>query len=106
MAWLATHLQIERWREALLWTWAVAKVGDADNNWGAQARDELREMFGLTKGQEKGRKPKIDVTKNDRTTTSEFGVNSLKGGWEMPAASKILYSKLRSGTEITTRLGC
>jgi 3-O-alpha-D-mannopyranosyl-alpha-D-mannopyranose xylosylphosphotransferase len=46
MAALASWLRIERWREALLWTWVVAKVGGSEGIWGQSARNELRELFG------------------------------------------------------------
>jgi 3-O-alpha-D-mannopyranosyl-alpha-D-mannopyranose xylosylphosphotransferase len=43
MAALATWLRVERWREALLWTWVVGKQGPV---WGDEARNEIRTMFG------------------------------------------------------------
>ena len=46
MAALASWLRIERWREALIWTWVVAKVGGVEGVWGDDARKELRELFG------------------------------------------------------------
>lgn len=43
MAALASWLRVERWREALLWTWVVGRHGDT---WGAGTRDEIKSMFG------------------------------------------------------------
>ena len=52
MAALASWLRIERWREALLWTWVVAKIGGVNGIWDDEARKELRKLFGteLEKG--------------------------------------------------------
>lgn len=51
MGFLITHLRIERWREALLWVWAVGKMGNLAENeqgvWSSKAREELRSMLGL-----------------------------------------------------------
>lgn len=41
--WLATWLGIERWREALLWSWTVAKMGE----WGAEQRRCTLELLGV-----------------------------------------------------------
>lgn len=51
MAALASWLRIERWREALLWTWVVGKVEGSDGVWGDGAREELRELFGTGLGE-------------------------------------------------------
>ncbi|GJE97686.1 hypothetical protein PsYK624_139070 [Phanerochaete sordida] len=37
MLFLMAHFLVERWREALLWAWAVARHGGLDDGWGADA---------------------------------------------------------------------
>lgn len=91
MPWLATHLQIERWREALLWTWAMARVADVNGKWGSVAREELRLLFGVWKGSEKGADVTISTSKESRKTIPDMEEMSARGGWEVPIASTILY---------------
>ncbi|CAE6446760.1 unnamed protein product, partial [Rhizoctonia solani] len=33
MGFMATHFVVERWREGLLWSWAVARLGGKDDEW-------------------------------------------------------------------------
>lgn len=42
MAALASWLRVERWREALLWSWVVAKI----KVWDEHSRDEIEALFG------------------------------------------------------------
>ncbi|KAI0088478.1 hypothetical protein BDY19DRAFT_165838 [Irpex rosettiformis] len=46
MIFLMVHFTVERWREALLWTWIVGKHGSLDDSWGEEqtmkAWDELK----------------------------------------------------------------
>jgi 3-O-alpha-D-mannopyranosyl-alpha-D-mannopyranose xylosylphosphotransferase len=100
MAWLVTHLQIERWREALLWTWAVAKVGDLEGNWGPEARDELRKVLGLSKGAEKGQSTTASTLKDHRDTLKDFEYVSAQGSWEMPTATDLRHSEYCSGIRV------
>ncbi|KAF9517786.1 hypothetical protein BS47DRAFT_1325910 [Hydnum rufescens UP504] len=49
MSFLATHFIVERWREALLWTFVVAKIGSADGVWGeAEAQSAWQAIGGAT----------------------------------------------------------
>lgn len=41
--WLATWFGIERWREALLWSWTVAKMGE----WGVEQRQATMDLLGV-----------------------------------------------------------
>jgi 3-O-alpha-D-mannopyranosyl-alpha-D-mannopyranose xylosylphosphotransferase len=46
MSWLTSWLQIERWREAMLWSFIVGRVGGADGVWGPDSRDAMRSVLG------------------------------------------------------------
>jgi Stealth protein CR3, conserved region 3 len=49
MSFLVTHFIVERWREALLWTFVVAKIGSADGVWGeAEAQSAWQAVGGAT----------------------------------------------------------
>lgn len=65
MAALASWLRVERWREALLWTWVVGKHGPT---WGEEARDELRGLF----GDELGDGKTVLFRKGRRTTLEDI----------------------------------
>lgn len=111
MQWLTNSFRIERWREALLWTWVVANVGtkpswsrrsgggDDDTQtgrvgvWGAEARDEIKDLFGLT--EEDDDVVKIEVHRGERWTLESKRIVSVlsNAGWEPPKSSKYLWCK-------------
>jgi 3-O-alpha-D-mannopyranosyl-alpha-D-mannopyranose xylosylphosphotransferase len=49
-SWLSSFLLIERSREAMLWVWAVARLGGVDGRWGAEERQAIKSLLGLTHG--------------------------------------------------------
>ncbi|TXT03812.1 hypothetical protein VHUM_04333 [Vanrija humicola] len=89
MSWLVTHLQIERWREALLWSFIVARVGGADGKWGDGARDELRRVLGVDKGDEGD---VVVVKKGRRETIVDVPYLDRHGGWEDPEGTYYKFS--------------
>lgn len=53
MLFLMAHFLVERWREALLWSWAVAKHGGLDDAWDAAATAQAwRELGGAADARE------------------------------------------------------
>lgn len=103
MQWLLTSLRIERWREALLWTWAVARVGTrpawGENKggetgiWGDEARDDIKELFGVT--DEDDDVIEIEVNRGDRWTLEKdrIAANLEGAGWEAPKNTEFLWCK-------------
>ena len=51
MSWLISHLKVERWREALIWVWAVGRVGGQEGVWGDKAREEIKGLLGIRNGE-------------------------------------------------------
>ena len=43
---MLAHFVVERWREALLWSWTVAKHGGLDDEWGSEEADAAWEELG------------------------------------------------------------
>ncbi|KAL1407040.1 Xanthine phosphoribosyltransferase 1 [Vanrija albida] len=95
MQWLLSQLRVERWREALLWTYLVANLGGADGRLGDSARDAFNDLFGL--------KPVVDddvvqieVYRGPRWTLERARMNSNfdRAGWEAPKATEFLWSSL------------
>ena len=105
MQWLVTSLrvhsilnapadiQVERWREALLWTYVVCNMGmiESAGHWGDLARQDLKEMFGLGDGDEDV--VRIDVRRAERWTLEPGRVEKIfeQAGWEAPKASRFLF---------------
>lgn len=92
MSWLVTQLQIERWREALLWSFIVARVGGPDGKWGEGARDEMRSVLGLDKGDEGD---VVVVKSGRRETIVDVPYLDRHGGWEDPKNSFYRWCKYR-----------
>lgn len=87
-SWLVTHLHIERWREALLWTWAVARLGE-DGMWGKDAKEELRRVLRLDGSQT----DQILVLQNERDTLFDMEDIMVQQDWEFPRGSNYLFSR-------------
>lgn len=75
MAALASWLRVERWREALLWTWVVGKQGPI---WGLEARKELEGLFGdeLAEGKTVLFRKRRRTTLDDITQEGEQPMNT------------------------------
>lgn len=83
MAALASWLRVERWREALLWTWVVAKV----SVWDEGSRDAIRGLFGddLWEGRN------VLVRKGRRMTLSD--INTLSDDDQLPLNTQYKFCK-------------
>ncbi|WWD21714.1 hypothetical protein CI109_106201 [Kwoniella shandongensis] len=96
MQWLLTSLRVERWREALLWTYVVANLGalEPEEQWGDTARKELKDMFGLTENDEDV--IKIEVHRGERWTLEQGRMDKgfEQAGWEPPKATEFLWSSM------------
>lgn len=46
-SWLSSFLLVERAREAMLWVWAVGRLGGPSGTWGPEERDEVRALLGF-----------------------------------------------------------
>ncbi|TXT04980.1 hypothetical protein VHUM_03800 [Vanrija humicola] len=95
MQWLMSHLRVERWREALLWTYIVAKLGDSDDHLGHNAREEFRDLFGLERGVDDD-VVQIEVHRGPRWTLERARMKSNfeKANWEAPKETEFLWSSL------------
>jgi 3-O-alpha-D-mannopyranosyl-alpha-D-mannopyranose xylosylphosphotransferase len=94
-AWLATHLHIERWREALLWSWAVARLGGEDGLWGDSAREELWDALNLQGITElTGEVPRdVVIVQGVRNILEDMDGMMEKNDWQFPEASEYLFSQ-------------
>ncbi|GMK56901.1 hypothetical protein CspeluHIS016_0307410 [Cutaneotrichosporon spelunceum] len=92
--WLMAALKVERWREALLWTYVVANVGNLDDGvWGTHAREAIKTFFDIEDGEDVAG---IEVTRGERWTTNRMRVDKTfdQVGWHAPLRSKYLFSSL------------
>lgn len=86
-AWLLTHLGMERWREGLLWSFVVARVGGVEGVWGDAARQEMRELFGEERG-------KVTVYKKKRKTVEDMDNTAFNAGWDEPFQTNYIHCEL------------
>jgi 3-O-alpha-D-mannopyranosyl-alpha-D-mannopyranose xylosylphosphotransferase len=89
-AFLVTHQRIERWREAMLWTWAVAKMGHREGGkWGSQARREIEQLFGSLEGT-------VKVVRGERQTLHDelVSANFVRAGWDGPRRTNYKFCEL------------
>lgn len=109
---LVNHLRIERWREALLWVWAVGKMGqlkgtDQPGIWGPGVRNELKNV--LSTNDLEGT---ITVMKPHRTTLEHMDNVFDTADWARPKSTRYTFSSLDghlpapSGQGSTTEQGC
>ncbi|KLT40218.1 hypothetical protein CC85DRAFT_322156 [Cutaneotrichosporon oleaginosum] len=87
--WLQVALRAERWREALLWTWAVAKLGGPDGRWGADARADIARVLGTHAGAES-----VEVLRGPRETLKHMPTNFAHAGWEPPKGTEYAWTAL------------
>lgn len=88
-AWVMGHLQIERWREALLWTYIVAKLGGQDGMLGEDARDQFRKTLRVPKGNEGDG---LIFEKRKRSTLQDMEDITNQAGWEQPFHAQYYFS--------------
>lgn len=81
MAALASWLRVERWREALLWTWVVAKV----RVWDEIAREEIEGLFGTALSEGKN----VLLRKGVRRTLED--VSDTSSGLTQPLNTRIKF---------------
>ncbi|KAG9092897.1 hypothetical protein FS749_015347, partial [Ceratobasidium sp. UAMH 11750] len=84
---LATHWTVERHREALLWSWVVARIGGDDDEWGpAQLAQAWRELGGAAESDS------VNVRRGARTTLYEDRVMSVLDSTGDPAIGRSQYA--------------
>lgn len=91
MAFLTTHMRIERWREALLWTWVVARLGAREEGkWGDRARNEVQDVLGLDRRLVEGMQ-KVKIRRAERDTLKDVPKQFAKAKWEPPLATSFRF---------------
>jgi 3-O-alpha-D-mannopyranosyl-alpha-D-mannopyranose xylosylphosphotransferase len=91
-AWLTSQLRIERWREALLWSWAVGRLGGESGVWGKEEQKEVLDLFGI-KGD--GDQDKLVWFKQEaRETIPDVEQIMDAQGWEFPLGSDYVFSSM------------
>ncbi|ODN79461.1 3-O-alpha-D-mannopyranosyl-alpha-D-mannopyranose xylosylphosphotransferase [Cryptococcus amylolentus CBS 6039] len=97
MQWLLTALRVERWREALLWTWVVTNMGTRGStkaHWDDNTRSEIKDLFGFSDGDDDV--VKIEVHRGERWTLENGRMQRAfeQAGWEAPKATEFLWSSM------------
>ncbi|WWC86837.1 uncharacterized protein L201_001716 [Kwoniella dendrophila CBS 6074] len=97
MAWLTTNLRIERWRESLLWSYIIAKIGAQQNGyWNNQSRLDFINLMGITNEHISGQQRLFIERRTNRMTLFDSYQADQKsnGKWEDPKASFYQFSSL------------
>lgn len=96
MLFMMVHFVVERWREALLWTWVVGKHGKLDDSWGeaetVRAWDDLK--LGSTDEEMGG---KLFVRGGNRSTLEKGRVEDYlkRAGYDTKDPTKYEFCKSR-----------
>lgn len=92
MAALASWLRVERWREALLWTYIVARTGGDAGTWGEQERDGIEDLFGAGSALREGKN--VLFRKGPRSTIADAAAAAAgEAGVEQPLNTRIKFCK-------------
>jgi 3-O-alpha-D-mannopyranosyl-alpha-D-mannopyranose xylosylphosphotransferase len=80
---------VERWREALLWTFVVANLGTRDTVGvlGPRARDRLGQLLGA------GVADRLEVVRGKRSTLDKMRQTLAQAGLPVPKATEMLFSR-------------
>jgi 3-O-alpha-D-mannopyranosyl-alpha-D-mannopyranose xylosylphosphotransferase len=89
MAWLVGHLRVERWREALLWSWAVGRVGGSEGVWGVEARKELMDVLKMISEDEEV----VIIQRSERETLNDLARLEENTGWEAAKSTRFIFCK-------------
>ena len=88
--------KVERWREALLWTFSVAGLGTIGEfgMWDSAGRQHLCNIFGLTEDDEDV--VSIEVKKGQRSTLKDWRSEQVfqNAGWEEPKSTALLFPSI------------
>ncbi|BEI87308.1 uncharacterized protein CcaverHIS019_0100260 [Cutaneotrichosporon cavernicola] len=88
--WLQIALRTERWREAMLWTWVVAKLGGANGSLGQAEREQVGRLLGKTPGTNGS----VEVVRGPRETLKHIETNFAHAGWDNPKNTEYVWSSL------------
>jgi 3-O-alpha-D-mannopyranosyl-alpha-D-mannopyranose xylosylphosphotransferase len=80
ISWLVGFLRVERWREALLWSWAVARMGGESGLWTEAEREELKRVLKMGRSDV----DYVTVHRAERSTLVDMEGINLQMGWASP----------------------
>ncbi|KAJ7733077.1 hypothetical protein DFH07DRAFT_846063 [Mycena maculata] len=84
---LTTHYVIERHREALLWSWVVAKWGGASGVIDSAQKDQMWRELGGSNSESRRDNETLTMLAPERTTGDNVETNLLMGGVQPPYSS-------------------
>ena len=99
MGWLVSQLRMERWREALLWSFIVGKMGGNDGLWGAYEREEVKRVLRGAGAQETGPNGEKTIMVNRPERETRYNaIESQSNGWAKPYGSLLTFCKSPSAS--------
>ena len=85
---LVQWLRMERWREALLWTYIVGKMGGLEGVWTEESKIELKRVLGVF-----GNSDEVNVPRKKRATKDEAPRLVDQVGWKQPKQTWVAFCK-------------
>ncbi|KAF8327155.1 uncharacterized protein EI90DRAFT_3156249 [Cantharellus anzutake] len=85
--WLFSHFVVERWREALLWSWVVGKVGKKDGGWDEECAARAWKEVGGQEGE-----AKLGVLKGKRETLKKEKIEDIRNDENFPPKTKFAFA--------------
>jgi len=90
MMFMMVHFVVERWREALLWTWVVGKHGGLDDSWG---EEEIgRAWADLGGAPDRAYKLTVKAGRRDTMNTERVSTNLRASGLKQVDQTRYMYS--------------
>lgn len=99
MSFLLTHLVVERWREALLWSWVIGRIGGDDDQWSMEQQMMAWEELG---GDPEDVELEVDVILTRRKTLEQDRVARILESSGQMFSKKTTYSFCKW---LSTRVG-
>lgn len=90
ISWLVGFLRVERWREALLWSWAIARMGGESGLWEAAEREELKRVLRVNRSD----RHHVVVRRADRSTVADMESINQKMGWAGAKQTRHVFCEL------------
>lgn len=85
---LAIHYQVERWREALLWSWVIGRLGQSDDKWTTAQADQAWKELGGHPDEER-----IIVNRAARQTLDKGRIRAMHGTNPEPTHTVYSFSR-------------
>lgn len=89
--WLSNILLVERSREAIIWSWVVARLGGTSGVWSTEARKEIEELFNVSSSTKVGAISSFDPKQRDSVVWENLSEELQSMGVDGPETTQIKW---------------